>query len=348
MNKKYKVSVIIPVYNAEKYLKTAIDSIINQTIGFDNVELIIVNDNSKDNSKKIIENYANKYNNIIDIHLDKNSGLPGKPRNIGIDKATADYIIFLDADDEYFPNAFELLYNTIVSEKSDFVMGSHYHDNGTRQMKINILHYCDDNSDIININPLKNQINFNRTSHNHVAPWGKIFNKTLINENNIRFPEDTLAEDTYFYFKTLINSTKITLLPNNIIYKYNIYETSKSTIHKHNLKAFNNYLNGFDKVMDILKNVPYSKRILLTSNLGNLLLILTNLDRKDKKDNMKKLNAFEMKLDEQITFDKKELNILNKNILKKQYTKAIIISEIYKKLYGINFIKQIYRKNHET
>ena len=247
MNKKYKISVIIPVYNAEKYLKTAIDSIINQTIGFDNIELIIVNDNSKDNSKKIIKNYANKYNNIIDIHLDKNSGLPGKPRNIGIDKATADYIIFLDADDEYFPNAFELLYNTIVSEKSDFVMGSHFHDNGIRQLKINILHYCDDNSDIININPLKNQINFNRTSHNHVAPWGKIFNKTLINENNIRFPEDTLAEDTYFYFKTLINSTKITLLPNNIIYKYNIYETSKSTIHKHNLKSYLKllFLNNF-------------------------------------------------------------------------------------------------------
>lgn len=68
-------------------------------------------------------------------------------------------------------------------------------------MKIDILHYCDDTSDIININPLKDQLNFNRTSHNHVAPWGKIFNKKLINDNDIRFPEDTLAEDTYFYFK---------------------------------------------------------------------------------------------------------------------------------------------------
>jgi len=79
---KYKVSVIIPVYNAEKYLKTAIDSVINQTIGFENIELIIVNDNSNDNSEQIIKEYSNKYDNIIDIHLDKNSGLPGKPRNI--------------------------------------------------------------------------------------------------------------------------------------------------------------------------------------------------------------------------------------------------------------------------
>ena len=68
----------------------------------------------------------------------------------------------------------------VISEKSDFVMGFHFHNNGSRQMKINILHYCDDTSDIININPLKDQINFNRTSHNHVAPWGKIFNKQLM------------------------------------------------------------------------------------------------------------------------------------------------------------------------
>lgn len=345
---KYKVSVIIPVYNAENYLKTAIDSVINQSIGFENIELIIVNDNSNDNSQQIIKEFSNKYDNIIDIHLDKNSGLPGKPRNIGIDTATTDYIIFLDADDEYLPDAFELLYNTIISEESDFVMGSHFHNNGNRQMKIDILHYCDDSSDIININPLKDQLNFNRTSHNHVAPWGKIFNKKLINDNNIRFPEDTLAEDTYFYFKTLVNSTKVTLLPNNEIYMYNIYETSKSTIHNHNLKAFNNYLNGFSRVIDVLKVVPYSKRILLQSNIGNLLLIFTNLDKKDKKENAKKLYAFEKSLDEQVVFDKKELEILNKTILNKRFSIAIMISEVYKKLYNTNFIKQIYRKKHES
>jgi glycosyltransferase involved in cell wall biosynthesis len=346
---KYKISVIIPVYNADKYLKTAIDSIINQTIGFDNIELIIVNDNSNDNSRKIIENYANNYKNIKGIHLNKNSGLPGKPRNIGIDAATADYIMFLDADDEYLPDAFEMLYNAITSERSDFVMGSHYHNNGSRKIKINILHLCDKtNLDIVNINPLRDQINFNRTSFNHVAPWGKIFDKKLINKNNIRFPEDTLAEDTYFYFKTLINSTKVTLLPNSIVYNYNIYETTKSTIHKHNIKTFNNYLNGFEKVMDMLKEVPYSKIIPLISNLGNLLLILTNLDLKDKKENMKKLNAFETKLDERVYFSKRELRILNNMILNKHYTIAIIISEIYKKLYNTNLIKQLYRKKHES
>ena len=129
---------------------------------------------------------------------------------------------------------------------------------------------------------------------------------------------------------------------------YNIYETSKSTIHNHNLKAFNNYLNGFSKVMDVLKVVPYSKRILLQSNIGNLLLIFTNLDKKDKKENVKKLYAFEKSLDEQVVFEKKELEILNKTILNKRFSIAIMISEAYKKLYNTNFIKQIYRKKHES
>lgn len=347
-NNQFKISVIMPVYNAEKYLKTAINSVINQTIGFENVELIIVNDNSTDNSKNIIKEYADKFENIIAIHLNKNSGLPGKPRNIGINQSSANYIMFLDADDEYLPNAFELLYNSITSENSDFVMGSHFHNNGNRKMKINILHYCDDNSDIININPLKNQHTFNMTSHNHVAPWGKIFNKKLINDNNIRFPEDTLAEDTYFYFKTLTNSEKVTLLPNNELYIYNIYESSKSTIHKHDLKAFYNYLNGFSKVMGVLKDISFSKHILLNSNIGNLLLIFTNLDKKYKKDNIVKLYEFEMSLDEKVTFEKKELQVLNQLILKKQFKLAILLSEVYKKLYNTNFIKQIYRKKHES
>ena len=341
---KYKVSVIIPVYNAETFLKTAIESIINQTIGFENIELIIVNDNSTDSSKDIINDFADRHDNIMAIHLDKNSGLPGRPRNIGLDNATSDYIIFLDADDEYLPDAFELLYNTIEREKSDFVMGSHFHNNGSRQMKINIRHYCDDDSDVININPLKDQLNFNRTSHNHVAPWGKIFNRKMIEDNNIRFPEDTLAEDTYFYFKTLVNSKKVTLLPNSELYMYNIYESAKSTIHNHNMKAFNNYINGFSRVLDVLNEVPYSKRIPIATNVGNLLLIFTNLDKKDKPETVRRLYEFEKGLDELPVFDKKELKVLNDAILKKHFNTALMLSEIYKKLYNTNSIKQFYRK----
>ena len=82
-------------------MNAAIDSIINQSLGFENIELIIVDDCSTDNSRNIISDYANEYDNIVPVFLDENSGLPGKPRSLGIKYASADYISFLDSDDEY-------------------------------------------------------------------------------------------------------------------------------------------------------------------------------------------------------------------------------------------------------
>ena len=85
----YKISIIIPIYNAQDTLKIAINSVINQTIGFENIELILVDDKSTDKSKDIINNYSNKYDNVKSIFLKENNGSPSKPRNIGIDNVTS-------------------------------------------------------------------------------------------------------------------------------------------------------------------------------------------------------------------------------------------------------------------
>lgn len=342
---EYKVSVIIPVYNAEKHLKTAIESVINQTIGFENVELIIVNDNSSDGSKEIIDDYVTKYDNIVPIHLPTNSGGPGKPRNIGIENATSPYLIFLDNDDEYLPHAFELYYNTITKEKSDFVMGAHFWNMDGENLKVNILHECDDKSDVININPLLNEENFSRISYYHVSPWGKIFNKKTIIDNNIRFLEDSLAEEAYFYYNTLIHSKKVTLLPNDELYIYYIYEDtdSKSTIHSHNLKTFNKFLKGAYKVTSLFDQIPYSKKNIIRSLLNNLLTIFTNLSLEDKKENIEKLYEFEKSFNENPVLIR-ELTILNNQIMKKHYTSAIFLSEFYSLFYNSILIRKLYRK----
>jgi glycosyltransferase involved in cell wall biosynthesis len=107
---KYKVSIVIPVYNVESYIEMAFESIKNQTIGFNNIEVIMVNDCSYDNSGKIIEKYANEYDNCIAIHLKENSGAAGLPRNIAIENASSDYIMFLDPDDYYEKNACKTLH----------------------------------------------------------------------------------------------------------------------------------------------------------------------------------------------------------------------------------------------
>ena len=340
----YKISVIIPVYNAESTLKTAINSIINQSFGFENIEVIIVNDKSTDNSKSIIDEYCHKYKNIRGIHLDKNSEFPGKPRNIGIEQATAPYLIFLDADDEYYPHAFEVYYNTIINEKSDMVMGSHYWNLDDDKKKVRILHECEDTSDLININPLLNKDTFNMTTYYNVAPWGKIFNKEFIIKNNIRFLEDSLAEDAYFYYKTLLNTKRITLLPNEILYQYNVFESNDSIIHTHNLKTFNNFLKGTEEVINLFNDCKYGCKQPVRASMYSLLLLFSNLNLTDKKTNIQKLYDFEKSINEEIYISLKELKIMNDQILKHHFTKAILISEIYSKLYNNPTIKKLYRK----
>lgn len=336
----YKISVIIPVFNAENDLEPAIDSVINQSFGFENIELILVDDASTDSSIKIIKNYQKEHENIKLVELTENSGLPGKPRSIGIDYASAEYIIFLDADDSYEPEAFELLYNTITEENSDFVIASHYINLDGDMVKANLI---STDKEIISFDPLENQETFDKLSYNHlVAPWGKIFNKEFITKNNIRFPEDSLCEDAYFYFKALINSKKVTLMPKHYLYVYNTFENKKTAIHGHNMEKFNRFLKGMNYIKDLLKDLNLSINVFLAENIASLLLIFSNLNNSDKKEAILKIYEFEKDLDVQIP--RAEIAFLNSFILKKQFNMAIFLSNCYSALYNNNSIKNLYRK----
>lgn len=117
-----KVSIIIPVYNTEEFLEECLDSLLDQT--YKNIEVIIVNDGSTDNSKEIIETYVQQYNKMRAIHLNKNHGA-GACRNIGIEQATGTYVYFLDSDDWLDELTIELLMNQIESsEVRDVLQGS--------------------------------------------------------------------------------------------------------------------------------------------------------------------------------------------------------------------------------
>ena len=336
----YKISVVIPVYNAQNDLSKAFDSIINLTFGFENIELILVDDASTDNSKEIIMEYQSTYGNIKLVELRQNSGLPGKPRSIGIDYATADYIVFLDSDDTYQNVAFEILYDAIEKENADFAIASHYINLDGDMVKANLIPTEDE---ILSLDPLENQETFDKLSLNHfVAPWGKIFKKELITDNNIRFPEDSLCEDTYFYIKALINSRKVTILPKNYLYVYNTFENKKTAIHGHDLKKFNNFLKGMNYTKELLKDLNLSMNVFLAENISSLLLIFSNLSKNDKKEVVMKIYDFERDLN--IEIPRKEIALLNSFILKKQFRVAIFISDCYSFMYNNKIIKNIYRK----
>ncbi len=117
-----KISVILPIYNVEDYIEECLDSLLFQSIGEENLEIILVDDCSTDNTANIIQENKHKFTNLIYYKLPVNQGSPGKPRNIGVEMATGDYIHFMDPDDTIEENTYEVLLS-IMDEKDDFAMG---------------------------------------------------------------------------------------------------------------------------------------------------------------------------------------------------------------------------------
>ena len=117
-----KISIIVPVYNAQKYLKKCIDSIINQT--YKNIEILLINDGSKDKSLKICKEYEKKDSRIIVI--DKQNKGVSNTRNVGIKKSTGDYIVFIDSDDCFELDAIETMYKKYFIQRRYFHDGRYY------------------------------------------------------------------------------------------------------------------------------------------------------------------------------------------------------------------------------
>ena len=117
MSKKFKFSVIIPIYNVEEYLEETIESVVNQSIGFeDSIQLILINDGSPDNSEDICIKYKEKYPENVIYHKQKNAGVSAA-RNKGIELATGEFTTFLDSDDLWSENSFKEMYKASIDNK---------------------------------------------------------------------------------------------------------------------------------------------------------------------------------------------------------------------------------------
>ncbi len=288
-------------------------------------------------------NYQLQYpQNIKTIFLENNSGFPGKPRNEGMKYVTSDYILFLDADDYYLKDALELLYHTITKYNSDIVIGCYYiNEKGHKKLSI-----TDMDNNIINMDPLKNQNNFDKLCViNSCTAWSKIYKKEFIFNNNLKFIEDANAEDVHFYINILKHSAKVTVLPQNVVYNYEIYDDS--TIHDYDLDLFNHILLGAHYTIEILKQLELKTDRVLFEIIGVLLLVFFNLKNNLKKDAALKIYKIEKYLEKKFNFHMKstriEVNLLNKTIMEKKFKKAIFISNIYKIAYSNKIIKKIYQ-----
>lgn len=253
----YKISIILPTFNVENYLERVLNSLLSQTIGFSNLQIIFVDDCSTDNSCKIIDEFSEKYENIISVHLNSNSGSAGKPRNEGMKYVFSDYILFLDPDDYLLDNACEVLYDRMMDSDADIVIG------GYAKNKDWVVHWysVSDNSESIISNPFKNPSLY-------LNPPGlatKLFKKELIVENNISFPEKIPAQDLVFVTNCFLNANTIVSLNDFIVYCYNSVrnnENDKSISNNVNINYLLKLLKAFNLTLDLLEMFNIDNRLI--------------------------------------------------------------------------------------
>lgn len=226
-----KVSIIVPVYNVEKYIKKSLSSLVNQTL--EDIEIIVVNDGSRDNSKKIIEEFREMYPKKI-IYLEKENGGLSDARNYGIPYAKGEYIAFLDSDDYVEKNMYEDMYKTAKKENADMVECDFYWEYPNKTKNDVGLVY----------NGKKEMIEKVR-----VVAWNKLIRREILQKAKIQFPKNCRYEDVEFTYKLIPYLEKVSFLKKPYIH-YIQREGSISNFQNERTKEIFTVLNN---VLDYYK-----------------------------------------------------------------------------------------------
>ena len=244
-----KVSVIIPTYNSENYLEDCLKSVINQT--FKDYEIIIVDNHSEDNTLKIIEKFMEKYPRINLIKLDSNLK-QGIARNIGVQNAVGEYIMFVDSDDKVSPEFVGKMYNKIKSDDADMTICRWAtFDNKTGKVNFNHgyanFHRLPEHfrKTSFKWSDIKEEV-FSQSN----VPWDKIYKKQFLTYKNVEFPGGMFFEDNVFSFDAIMKAEKITVLDECLIY-YRI--NRKQAVTARCDETFFDYLKIFSKIKENLQ-----------------------------------------------------------------------------------------------
>ncbi len=261
MNSSLKISVIIPVYNVEKFLKQCVDSVLNQT--YKNIEVILVDDGSYDNCPKLCDNYAKKDSRIKVIHK-QNGGL-SSARNTGVKYVTGDYIMYVDSDDWIDNDTCENAIIKAIQTDSDVVIWPYIREYADNSLPKRIF---DKNEIIFNEEDVKNKIHrrlFGLVNEELSSPenadsivtvWGKLYRAELIKNNEIKFVDTKLIgtnEDALFNIEIFKNVKKAIFI-NKYFYHYRKDNVSSfTTLYKE--KLFSQWQHLFDIMKEyIVKN----------------------------------------------------------------------------------------------
>ena len=245
-----KVSVIVPIYGVEKYLKQAIDSILNQSL-YD-LEIILINDGSKDGCPQIVNDYAKIDNRILAIH--KENGGYGSAMNVGLNRATGDYIAILEPDDFVDSKMYEDLYKIAVKYNSDIVKSAYweYYDNNSANPITKYSYWANE----IDIGALPFTLKDCPVFlYHHPSVWSAIYKRKFLEENNIKFVEAKGGGwvDNPFQVETFSLAKVINWTPNAYYYyrPNSIGNSSDLKDYKIPLDRFNEIHDFYDSHQEI-------------------------------------------------------------------------------------------------
>ena len=236
---KCKLSIIVPVYGVEKYIDKCLNSLVKQSLK--EIEIIVVNDGTKDNSQKIIDKYVKKYPDKIKSYIKENGG-QGSARNYGLKKTTGEYIGYVDSDDFVEKDMYKKLYNKAKENNYDIVVCGNYNVSEDYQNK-NIDAFINNyNTDLENI------------FFGKMAVWNKIYKRDILIKNKLEFKEKVWYEDLAFTLKAIMNSNTFAFI-DETLYDYLIREGS--TMNNSNVQRNLEILDAFN---DILSYIQHNKK----------------------------------------------------------------------------------------
>lgn len=324
-----KVSIIIPIYNSEKYIEKCIESAINQS--YRNIEVVIVDDGSIDNSYKVVESYLNNDTRIS--YYKKVNGGPSSARNFGINNCKGSFITFLDADDFINEKYIESLLKVMLEENLDIVACGYIDVSKFGIIKLNDFYFGNSKLE-------KNQ--FVRNIFNGVGGtlWGKIFRKDIIDRNNIRLDTNVfMCEDMLFVLEYSMECKSFGAI-NEYLYNYNrLNENSISS--KVNFDYYSNLIFVALKIKEILEDNNFDKEYIdkVMSNRIKNLIINFSIMQHDKKHKYSKDDK--IKNLKQMFSNKLFREYKDKFNIRSKREKVLIYFAVKEKLFIINSISYL-------
>lgn len=236
-----KISVIIPCYNAEKYIETCLESLEKQTIGIENLEIILVNDASTDRTGLLIEQFEQKHpENVMVIHLDNNCK-QGGARNVGLSYVSGEYVIFLDADDWIETDFYEALYQIATEYDTDIVqfpMTTVTQDEDGNTLKTE-MNFAVKGSGLYEIDSIEERKHFLMEKRLPCGSQSKLYKKAFLDQMQPRFVEGVAYEEPSFVYPLLFS-----------VKKYYWYEKPKYICRVHRASTMQSYVRQKGKLYD--------------------------------------------------------------------------------------------------